>query len=1343
VVDRYIGKTSALERLRPWEDGGLWNTGPVTNSTWNEDAERMTERTSALSELERDISHAMQADRHRLRQQLRAIRQAEQAAQPLDRNLARFKEALEKSRAQLAARQRGLPQIRYSEDLPIAARRAEIADALRQRQVLIVCGETGSGKSTQLPKICLEQGRGIAGLIGHTQPRRIAARSIAARVAEELGVPLGREVGYKIRFADQTSQNTYVKVMTDGVLLAESQTDRFLDQYDTLIIDEAHERSLNIDFLLGYVKRLLPRRPDLKLIITSATIDAARFAEHFPSQYGPAPIILVEGRTYPVEVRYRPPTNLDQEEADPQEELLAAVEELARESPGDMLIFQPTERDIRETAKILRGRTLAGDLGRKTEILPLYGRLSTTEQSRIFQPTPHRRIVIATNVAESSITVPRIRYVIDPGTARISRYSARTQVQRLPIEPISQASADQRKGRCGRIGPGVCIRLYSEEDYRSREPFTPPEILRTNLASVILQTMALKLGPLEEFPFLEPPKPASIRDGYRTLFELGAIDEQQQLTDLGRKLAKIPTDPRIARMILAGHENNCLHEILIIASALEVQDPRDRPLEKQQAADEAHAQFAHEESDFLGLLKIWDFFQHLKETLSQSKLRRACVQNFLSFNRLKEWQDIHLQLLEIVEESGLKQHARKDEYAPIHKALLVGLLANVALKGDSHEYTGGLNNKFQLWPGSGIFAKKPKWIVAAELVETNRRYLRTVARIEPEWIEPLALHLVQRSYSDPAWNRKSSSVLAAEKVTLFGLPIVPRRSVRYGPIDPVRSRELFLQHALVEGEFDTRAAFFPHNRALAMELEQLQAKSRRYDLLLGEFAKYEFYDARIPADVYDGPSFEKWRREIERTQPQLLHMTRADLLQAEAEDVDPAAFPNVLPSPRLPLPLEYRFEPGAADDGLTVIVPEAGLGQLDSRQLGWLVPGLVEQKVLALIKSLPKRLRSNFVPAADVAKIVSRELRFGEGDLVISVAAALSKRAGESISPADFQDDKLPEHLRLNVRVVDAGGKARAQSRDLNALREELGVAATVQAAVIEDIRWQRDKLTTWDFGPLPEKLEIVRGGVKLPAFPALLDQGEFVSLRLLETPERAAAETRAGVRRLWTLAVKKELKQQVAWLPQSDRLRILAAGMPDSARIADQLGELLVERAFCADGTLPRDPATFERMAQTGRKRLPVAVQEISQVLPSLFEQYHQARLALERASNSQWTVVTQDLRDQLAKLTAAGFLVRTPWDWLKQFPRYFRGMQMRLQKLTSGGLPRDLAQMKIFGPLWKAVWDRSAAHAARNVIDPEWTQARWLLEELRVSFFAQELGTVQPVSPQRFEKQWAKVQP
>lgn len=1306
---------------------------------------------NALADAEEQIGLALRPDQYRFRKQLRSIREASRAGKPFDRNLARLTEEITRSVIARQARIDSRPTVQFDDALPVSARRNEIAEAIRASQVVVVCGETGSGKSTQLPKICLEVGRGIDGLIGHTQPRRIAARSIAARVAEELGSPLGAAVGYKVRFTDETGPQTYIKLMTDGILLAESQRDRFLNQYDTIIIDEAHERSLNIDFLIGYLKQLLPRRPDLKVILTSATIDAERFAEHFATSAGPAPIIMVTGRTFPVEVRYRPVAGEDDDaETDWDQAIVSAIHEVAEIDTGDVLVFLPTERDIHDLAKLLRGAVFPGDLpGRKTEVLPLYARLPASEQNRVFARHPHRRIVLATNVAESSLTVPGIRYVIDPGTARISRYSARSKMQRLPIEPISQASADQRKGRCGRVGPGVCLRLYSEQDYAARERFTAPEVQRTSLASVILQLKSLGFGEIEEFPFLDPPRTEAIRDGYKTLFELGALDEASQLTPLGRRISRIPLDPRVARIVVAGDDENCLSEILIIAAVLELQDPRERPLDKQQAADACHSRFENEESDFLGYLKLWDFFDELKHSLSRSRLRKACLQNFLSYNRMQEWLDVHRQLLDMVSELGMKPHGRKNDSQAIHRALLAGLLSNVALKGDGSEYNVGGGGKVFLWPGSGLLQNKPKWVVAAEQIETSRRYLRTIGKIDPGWIERLAAHLVKRSYSDPAWNPDRAAVIAFEKVSLFGLPIVARRAVNYGPIEPAFSRELFIRHALVQGEFQTPGKFCARNQQLICELQELERKSRRPGLIRDEEGRYEFFDRRIPDHVFDGARFEKWRKMIEQTQPDLLVMTRADLLVEDAPVIQPADFPDAVTVQHLQLPLEYRFNPGENDDGITLTVPMQGLNQLDPRRLGWLVPGLLAEKVTAMIKALPKGVRRLLVPANETAQRVLRELKFGAGDFATEVAAILERIAKEPITPEMFITDQLPAHLQLNIRVVDSAGTTLAAGRDLESLRQSLGAEASRSFTQLsaEDPRWKREGLTTWDFGDLPLEVALAQGGLALKGYPALIDRGESVALRLLDSPVRAAAESRHGLRRLFVLRLGRDLKTQVSHLPDLDKCLVLGATLEQAAKLKSQLTDLLADRALFRDPpparfVRPQNVKEWTDLVSAASKRLGLAVQDVTELLGPLMKTYQEARLAVERlgvAPPLQYAL--QDARTQLKALTQPGYLVATPWPWLQQFPRYFQAIRARLDKLKAGGLVRDQKAFARLAPFVADYSRRLEQQQTRGLYDPHLEHFRWMLEEFRVSLFVQELKTAIPVSEKRLQEQWARV--
>lgn len=1281
---------------------------------------------------------AMRADQHALRKRLQTIVRRQQRRQPVDREKQSLEQLLQQSLELRQRRVTSLPELRLDESLPIWGKRDEIAAAIGEHQVVVVCGETGSGKSTQLPKICLAAGRGISGFIGHTQPRRIAARTIASRLADELQSQVGGHVGFKIRFTDTVQPNTYVKLMTDGILLAETQQDRYLERYDTLIIDEAHERSLNIDFLLGYVKRLLPKRPDLRMIITSATIDAERFAAHFGENDRPAPVIEVSGRSYPVETRYRPTI----EDGGQQEDgILDGVAELFEAGPGDILIFLPTEREIRDVAKRLRGWSQRRQ--ERAEVLPLYSRLSTAEQNRVFQVTRKRRIVLATNVAESSLTVPGIRYVIDTGTARISRYSPRSKVQRLPIEAVSRASADQRQGRCGRVAPGICVRLYGEDDYLARDRYTTPEIRRTNLAAVILQMLALRLGAVDEFPFLDPPRADAIRDGYKTLFELGAIDQQRRLTELGKKMSRLPVDPRIARMILAAEDENCLAEMLIIAAALEVQDPRDRPVEKQQAADEAHRRFANENSDFVSLLTIWDFFHRLKGELSRSQLRKACQQNFLSHVRLREWQDVHRQLKQLVESSGLQVQTRRDEYDAIHRALVPGLLSNVAVLAEWHEYQAAGGARAFLWPGSGLFGKKPKWVVAAEAVETSKRYLRTVARVEPDWIESRADHLVKRSYYDPYWSRKQGTVMASEKVSLFGLLLTAGRRVPFGRIDAEKSRALFIQHALVEGQVRLDASFFKHNQQLVEDLRNLGARSRRAGYLIPEGVLYEFYDVRLPHDVHDVATLRPWLQHADAATKQGMQMREADLIP-EAPNALPnvEAFPDELPTGSLNLSLDYRYVPGDQRDGVSLDVPLAACRQLDAQQLEWAVPGLLEEKLVCLIRSLPKSIRRSLVPAPESAAKAASRLDFGSQPFLPAVAAALSEIAGETIPLNAFDLTRLPQHLRVHVRVVDDEGEVIAEGRDLDELRKSLPAEEATDNGLIDDPRWQLAAITQWDFGELPREVVIQKAGMSLTAYPALVDAGDSVALRLIDRPEIALRSSRRGVRRLVCLKENRELKSQVQWLPQLNQHEIYASTLGYVVDLPAQLRELLADLAFLEGQPLPRDDQQFQELMVRGRRQMLVVIQDLATLMLPLWEAYHDTRLVLDAARAPQMRDAVQDAEQHLRDLLGEGFLIETPWPWLQQYPRYLQAIAYRIDKLTSGGAARDEENREILLPFWLSYLERHREHELRGIFDPELQRFRWLLEELRVSLFAQQLGTAEKVSPKRLDKQWAKTQ-
>ncbi len=1281
----------------------------------------------------------MLSDRFKLRRLAKSVRQAADRGKPFDRQLSRLTEQLRRSVELFQWRQANVPQPAFPDDLPINLARDQIQQAIQREQVVIVCGETGSGKSTQLPKICLAAGRGIAGTIGHTQPRRLAARSVAARIAEELGSVVGQHVGFKIRFTDKASPKSFVKLMTDGILLAETQSDRYLEQYDTLIIDEAHERSLNIDFLLGYLRQLLDKRRDLKLIITSATIDAERFAEHFPSRGQPARIIEVSGRGYPVDVRYRPPDESDPEASfDPHDGIVAGVEELCGTGGGDILVFLPTEREIRDVAKRLRGWAL--HRGEKPAILPLYARLPNSEQNRIFNSGGPRRIVLATNVAESSLTVPGIRYVVDTGTARISRYSPRSKVQRLPIESVSRASADQRAGRCGRVAPGICIRLYGEEDYLTRRQFTTPEIRRTNLAAVILRMLALKLGDIESFPFLDPPQQEAVRDGYRTLFELGATDRDGKLTEIGERMSHMPVDPRIARMILAAFDERCLAEMLIIASALEVQDPRDRPVEKEKQADECHARFSNSSSDFMSYLKLWDYFHERKAELSQNKLRKACRDSFLSFNRMREWLDVHRQLKQIVGDSGIRPAKRQDDYSAIHRSLLTGLLSNVAKRVDKRSYQGLGGVKSYIWPGSHLFKEPPEWIMAAEVVETSQRYLRCVARINRNWIEPRADHLVERTYRDPHWSRKRDTVIATEKVSLFRLPVETKRGRKYGKIDPAVARHLFLRHALVQGDLNSKLEFFVSNQALIEQLALQAAKSRDSGYLISEAAQYDFYDSLVPADVHDTRSLRQWMKRAKREETDRLFMTSADFVDSLDESPVTANFPDVIQAGEIDLRVDYHFEPGEETDGASVTVPIEALDQLESYQLEWGVPGLLHEKVTAMIRSLPKAARRNLIPAPDVAAAALETVRCGEGPFLPTIAQALSRQAGEPIAAAEFQTDSLPQHLKVNIRVVDGAGKVLSHGRDLDELRRQLGVEAREGRSLITDPDWNKDGLTCWDFGELPASIALNRGGYKITGFPMLVDQGDSVALRLSGNKEAARQTSRLGVRRLIVLAEARELREQIAWLPRLNEIALITKTLPYRVDLQEDLQDLLADLAFLGQRELPRDESEFAKMRELGGIELPGAVQDLAKIVAPLFDGYHQACLHLLEIEGPKWEVVRHDIMQQIGALLAEGFLKHTPVTWLAEYPRYFNAALFRIEQLKSGSLQRDLEMTEQLSRLTAEYSRRRADHQQRGIFDAELERYRWMLEEFRVSLFAQRLGTSLKVSPERLEKQWMK---
>ncbi|MDN7715202.1 ATP-dependent RNA helicase HrpA, partial [Burkholderia gladioli] len=1336
------------------------------------------------------------------------------------------REAREPRAARAPVTPNPIPPISFPESLPVSGKREEIARAIAANQVVIVCGETGSGKTTQLPKICLELGRGLGaggkGLIGHTQPRRLAASSTGRRIAEELGTPFGEVVGYKVRFTDNLAPGASVKLMTDGILLAETQTDPLLRAYDTLIIDEAHERSLNIDFLLGYLKQILPRRPDLKLIVTSATIDAERFARHFGSEEKPAPVFEVSGRLYPVEMRYRPiaddrpaairnaegaasgrdrQKSAREAERDLMDGIVDAVDELCREGPGDVLVFLPGEREIREAAEALRKHHPP-----HTEILPLFARLSAGDQERVFKASNARRIVLATNVAETSLTVPGIRYVVDTGLARVKRYSYRNKVEQLQVESISQAAANQRAGRCGRVADGICIRLYEEADYLSRARFTDPEILRSSLAAVILRMKSLHLSSIESFPFIEPPPGRAIADGYQLLNELGAVDDDNALTPLGRELARLPLDPRVGRMILAARDQQALREVLIIASALSVQDPRDRPIEAQEQADQAHRKFADERSEFLQWLRIWSWFEEaVAHKKSNRQLVDACRANFLSHLRLREWRDVHSQLLTVVREHGWRLNEVEATFEQVHLSLLTGLLGNIGMKADDEpHYLGARGIKFHLWPGSALVKKAGRWVMAAELVETSRLYARCLARIEPEWVEKIGAHLLKTSLSEPHWEKKPAQVSAYERGTLYGLIIYNRRRVAFGRQDPRRARELFIRGALVDGEFDTKLAFFAHNRKLLADIEQLEHKSRRQDVLVDDELIHGFYDQAIPEGIHTGAAFERWYRDEVRKSGQtedklrLLYLSRDDLMRHEAAGVTTDLFPKRLTMAGVEMGLSYHFEPGSPRDGVTLQVPLYALNQVDARRAEWLVPGMLKEKVQLLLKSLPQKLRRHCVPLPEFAAgFVERAggERFGAGALLDVLIGDIRNQTQIAMKSSDFKLETLAAHLFMNFKVIDEHGRQLGMGRNLAQLRGELGAqaqqhfqkiaAAATLAPAGESAEGAElrpapaaagsagrsapprtapatakgaaggageggqggqgapggatalyENLTTWNFGKLPELLEIRRRGQTLFGYPALVDRGTHCDVEVFDSPEEAARIHRAGLRRLFALQLKEPIKYLEKNLPglREMAMQYMTLGSQDELR--DQLIDTALDRA-CLQDPLPVDDAGFHARRDEGRSRLNLLAQEIARLVGQILAEY--AGLGKKLAQAKPFAAAHADMTAQLGALVGKRFVIDTPYPQLAHFPRYLKGIAMRIDKLKADAA-RDARQLAEFAPLnqqyQRALSQRGGAADARL------TEFRWLLEELRISLFAQELRTPMPVSVKRLHKVWESLQ-
>ena len=1286
-----------------------------------------------LRDLHERLAQVLGSDRMRLARQFAQLAELVRRGKAHDRLQAALTAAIDESLARVERRRTLLPQaIDYPAELPVSAARERILEALRDHQVLILAGDTGSGKTTQLPKLCLELGRGVRGMIAHTQPRRIAAQAVAARIAEELGPAGASLVGWQVRFTDRSTPDTLVKLMTDGILLAEIGSDRRLERYDTIIIDEAHERSLNIDFLLGYLKRLLPERPDLKLVITSATIDVARFARHFDG----APVIEVAGRTYPVELWYRPVP-----EDDPElpaaivaaiAELIAAERNTAHAGRGDVLVFHAGERDIRETALALRHSTL-----QHIEVLPLYSRLPQAEQARVLRPGARgaRRIVLATNVAETSLTVPGIRYVIDPGLARISRYSVRSKVQRLPIEPVSRASAEQRKGRCGRLSDGICVRLYSEADFLARPEFTAPEFLRTGLASVILQMLALGLGEVERFPFMDPPEQRQINDGLRLLEELGALGHHRGLSAIGRQLARLPADPRVARMLLAGAELGVLAEVLVVGAFLSIQDPRERPVDRQQAADESHRRFTCPTSDFVTMLRLWDYVEERRQALNASQWRRLIQREFLSFLRLREWRDIHHQLRLVCRELGLQANPEPAGEEALHRAVLAGMLTHIGMRGEERDYEGVRGRRFVIHPGSAVSRKLPKWVVAAELVETTRVYARGVAAIEPEWVLPWAEHLIKREHHSPYWSVRSGKVFIRERVRLFGLVLSDRGNVDFGGIDAVEARRIFIQSALVEGDYRSRQKFWAHNRALLDEVEALEAKGRRRDLLVDDRVIFAFYDERLPAEVHDHPSLEKWLRGVLVNDPDALCMQRETLLRRLDATPGVAQFPDALHWAGHSVPLVYRYEPGHPADGVTAAVPLVLLDQFPRHLPEWLVPGLLHEKLIALLKALPKHYRKALVPVPDTVDALLGRLQPADVPLVEALGAQLASDRGLVIPRDAWQEEALDPFYRMNLRVHDADGEIVAEGRDMAAIRRELSsrVKTEVQRAAPAD--YARSGITRWDIGVLPEVVRVSGKAVDVPGYPALRDGGETVATETFSDVTQALAVHRAGVRRLLLI----ECARTATWL-RRNLLKDARIGLQwgpefDRAELVEDLLLAAVEGCLPSDDVaLPRDPQSHAALLARCEREITPRASALESLLMRIATQRHALRRHWAVLDGHAFESSRRDVERQLDGLFVSGFLHRTPARWLERFPVYLEALTVRLEKLPLR-LARDLEAVRELDALnarLEKVLERDPGATAHLA------EYRWMLEEYRISLFAQHLGTLVAVSAKRLERLW-----
>jgi len=1291
------------------------------------------------------------SDKALIYRKLRKQAQLKQQNKPHEKLATQIDELMQVSMQRVANLAATPISVKYPQGLPVSEQAQKIGDLIESSQVVVVAGETGSGKTTQIPKICLERGYGSRARIGHTQPRRIAARTVASRIADELEQSLGETIGYQVRFTDHSTDNTRVKLMTDGILLAEIQQDPLLRQYEVLIIDEAHERSLNIDFLLGFLRQLLPKRPDLKVIITSATIDVERFSSHF----GDAPIIEVSGRTYPVETVYQPLMRESSDEADlsMNQGVIDAVESIfnwekkgeTHAKGGDILVFLAGEREIRELHKDLKKQQWSS-----TEILPLYARLSIAEQNKVFSQGRGRRIVLATNVAETSLTVPGIHYVIDPGTARISRYSYRTKIQRLPIEPISQASANQRAGRCGRIAPGICIRLYGEEDFQTRPEFTEPEILRTNLAAVILQMLRLKLGDIKQFPFVEPPDNRMVNDGFKLLEELQAVDKQGKVQNIGYDLGRLQVDPKLGRMLVEANRLNCLAEVLIVVSALAIQDPRERPADKQAQADQAHAPFKDRASDFASFIRLWSVYEANREEMSQSQLRKWAKRNFLSFVRLREWRELHFQLVTSCKQLGWKVPAYKltqfdsaevatlssDNYEKVHKAILSGLLGNLGQFQEQREYLGARGKRFEIFPGSGAKRSKPKWLVAGSLIETSKLFAHQIAVIQPEWVELLAQHLIKRNYSEPHWEQRAGRVAAYERVTLYGLPIVEKRKVHYGPIDETVSREIFIRECLVAQLYKGKGKFQNQNKALIASIEGQESKIRRRDILVDEDRMFEFFSARIPSGIHNLKSFEHWRKGAEMESPKLLEMTRDDLVMRDVS-LGEDQFPNQISVSGLILPLSYSFEPGKEYDGVTLKVPLSVLNQLDEQPLHWLVPGMLREKVIALVKGLPKAMRKQLVPVPDAVDRLLANIGDRDQDLFAALSKQVLREYGLKIDPITWQQIELENYYQMIIAITDERGKIIARDRNLAPLKEKLGSKIREAIADMSDSSLEQEGLTSWSFGKLKQTHRIKRSGLQVEAFPALIDNHESIDLKLLDNAKEAHFENERGVSRIVLLSMSDRLKSLSKRLLADNKSKLQHA---DFVKRDDLIDDIFLAAMHHTIGERTID--TREALEQFINQHFGLFhdnVVSLGALVANIIQARHRVMSRIRKAKNFTWTFAVSDIQKQVNALVFKGFVYYTPIEYLQQFERYFDGIDQRLDKLQ-GGVDRDRRAIadveEALAPLTDKFGEPPFTKAL--VLNSDYIEYRWLIEELRISLFSQPMKTTQPVSVKRLRKHW-----